>query len=47
VVSGGLLTVLGAAVLALVLPEFRNLEVRTTGADAAAEGVADDEAIAG
>ena len=30
VVTGGVLTVLGAAVLALVMPEFRRLEVRTT-----------------
>ena len=42
VVTGGLLTVLGAAVLALVLPEFRHLEVRTTP-----EGEVADDASAG
>jgi hypothetical protein len=47
VVSGGVLTVLGAAVLALVLPEFRNLEVGTTGQGGVEEAVPADEPTAG
>jgi hypothetical protein len=36
VVAGGVLTVIGAAVLALAMPEFRDLEVRTSTDEAEA-----------
>ena len=43
VVAGGVLTVIGAAVLAFAMPEFRNLEVRTTPA---ADGAPTDVPVA-
>ena len=46
VVTGGVLTVLGAAVLALVMPEFRRLEVSATPDDGIDPADASDETSA-
>ena len=47
VVAGGVLTVVGAAALALVLPEFRHLEIRTSSDGEAEDAGPGDEATAG